>query len=175
VFSQDGKHIVLGSSDNTIGVWDADTGAIVSGPFEGHTGIFSVTFSQDGKCIVLGSDDNTIWVQDTDPGNIISKPPNSGINSVAVSQDCLKMLGRADIFKKGKFNGFQNDTQLENGWILNMPSELLFWVPPWARIGLWWPANTAVIADQSTKLDLSQFVHGTSWTHCRDATHDYLH
>jgi WD40 repeat protein len=37
-FSQDGKHIVSGSEDNTIRVWDAETGDVVSGPFEGHSG-----------------------------------------------------------------------------------------------------------------------------------------
>jgi WD40 repeat protein len=36
-FSQDGKHIVSGSSDSTIRVWDAQTGDVVVGPLEGHT------------------------------------------------------------------------------------------------------------------------------------------
>jgi WD40 repeat protein len=64
-FSPDGKHIVSGSHDKTIRVWDAVTGDIVSGPFEGHTSaVNSVAFSPDGKYIVIGSDDKTIRVWD---------------------------------------------------------------------------------------------------------------
>ncbi|TDL24719.1 hypothetical protein BD410DRAFT_718713, partial [Rickenella mellea] len=52
-------------------------------------------------------------------------------------------------------------------WIMGSDSSLLFWVPPWSRVGLWWPTNTAVIAEGSTHLDLSHFVHGTSWQQCK--------
>ena len=38
VFSPDGKHIVSGSSDKTIQMWDAQTGAQVGNPLQGHTG-----------------------------------------------------------------------------------------------------------------------------------------
>ena len=37
-FSPDCKWIVSGSLDKSIRVWDAETGEMVSGPFEGHTG-----------------------------------------------------------------------------------------------------------------------------------------
>jgi WD40 repeat protein len=36
-FSHDSKQIVSGSSDNTIRVWNADSGQAVSGPFDGNT------------------------------------------------------------------------------------------------------------------------------------------
>jgi WD40 repeat protein len=52
-YSPDGKKIVSGSSDNKIRVWDAETGILVSGPFEGHTDtVWSVAYSPDGKKIV---------------------------------------------------------------------------------------------------------------------------
>jgi WD40 repeat protein len=35
-FSPDGAHIVSGSSDKTIRIWDAATGKVVAGPFEGR-------------------------------------------------------------------------------------------------------------------------------------------
>jgi WD40 repeat protein len=61
-FSQDGKHIVSGSRDETIRVWDSETGDVVLGPLEGHTSfINSVAFSQDGKRIVSGSYRNFSW------------------------------------------------------------------------------------------------------------------
>jgi len=42
-------------------LWDAETGVIVSGPFEGHSEqVRSVAFSPDGKQVVSGSGDKTI-------------------------------------------------------------------------------------------------------------------
>ncbi|KIJ32459.1 hypothetical protein M422DRAFT_184518, partial [Sphaerobolus stellatus SS14] len=35
-FSLDGQRVVSGSRDKTIRIWNADTGQLVSGPFEGH-------------------------------------------------------------------------------------------------------------------------------------------
>ncbi|KAF8547697.1 hypothetical protein OG21DRAFT_1382116, partial [Imleria badia] len=35
-YSPNGRHIVSGSSDKTIRVWNATTGQCVAGPFEGH-------------------------------------------------------------------------------------------------------------------------------------------
>ena len=37
-FSPDGKRIVSGSGDNTVRVWDADTGQPLGEPLTGHTG-----------------------------------------------------------------------------------------------------------------------------------------
>jgi WD40 repeat protein len=74
-FSPDGKCIVSGSSDKTIRVWNADSGAVISGPFEGHTNsVMSVAFSPDGKRIVSGSSDKTIRVWNADSGGVVSGP-----------------------------------------------------------------------------------------------------
>ena len=55
-FSPDGKKIVSGSYDDTIRVWDAETGKEVIQPLEGHSeSVSSVAFSPDGKKIVSGS------------------------------------------------------------------------------------------------------------------------
>ena len=56
-------HIVSGSWDNTIRIWNATTGQSVAGPFQGHTGcINSVAYSPDGNHIVTGSYDCSIKV-----------------------------------------------------------------------------------------------------------------
>jgi hypothetical protein len=58
---------------------------------------------------------------------------------------------------------FNDTAKMDSGWILGSNEELLFWVPPWSRVGLWRPGNTAVIGVQPVKLDFSQFRHGTAW------------
>ncbi|KZP10778.1 hypothetical protein FIBSPDRAFT_200153 [Athelia psychrophila] len=48
-FSPDGQCIGSGSDNTTIRIWDATTGALIAGPFKGHTsGVMSVVFSPDG-------------------------------------------------------------------------------------------------------------------------------
>jgi WD40 repeat protein len=95
-FSQDEKRIVSGSSDNTIRVWDAETGEVVVGPLEGHTAwVNSVAFSQDGKRIVSGSSDNTIRVWDAETGEAVVGPlggHTNWVNSVAFSQDGKRIV-----------------------------------------------------------------------------------
>ena len=62
------KHIVSGSSDSTVRVWDAATGANTS-TLEGHSNdVNSVAFSPDGKHIVSGSSDSTVRVWDAATG-----------------------------------------------------------------------------------------------------------
>ena len=49
-FSPDGKRIVSGSCDNTVRLWDADSGKPIGEPMKGHTNrVYSVAFSPDGK------------------------------------------------------------------------------------------------------------------------------
>jgi WD40 repeat protein len=90
-FSPNGKHIVSGSRDNTIYVWDAVTEEVVSGPLKGHTSfVNSVAFSPDGKHIVSGSTDKTIYVWDTVTGEVVSGPfkgHTDWVTSVAFSPD----------------------------------------------------------------------------------------
>jgi WD40 repeat protein len=93
-FSPDGKHIVSGSSDNTVRVWDAESGQAIGEPLQGHSGsVYSVAFSPDGKHIVSGSDDMTtqftaVW--DAESGQAIGEPlqgHSGGVWSVAFSPD----------------------------------------------------------------------------------------
>ena len=63
--SPDGTRVASGSKDKTICIWDAQTGQLIAGPFEGHTdGVFSVAFSPDGTQVASGSEDKTIRIWD---------------------------------------------------------------------------------------------------------------
>jgi hypothetical protein len=74
-FSPNGKHIVSGSFDKTIQLWDAETGEMLRPPLEGHEGhVRAVTFSPDGKHIVSGSDDKTIRLWDAEAGEMLQPP-----------------------------------------------------------------------------------------------------
>ncbi|KIM87374.1 hypothetical protein PILCRDRAFT_814882 [Piloderma croceum F 1598] len=96
VFSHDGRHIVSGSSDYTIRVWDAETGETVVGPLEGHTNLVnSVAFSQDNKYIVSGSSDSTIRVWDAETGEAVASPlegHTGSVNSIAFSHDGKRIV-----------------------------------------------------------------------------------
>lgn len=62
-FSRDGKLLISGSHDNTVKVWDAETGKSFK-TFRGHDSwVRSVAFSGDGRWVLSGSHDNNarVW------------------------------------------------------------------------------------------------------------------
>ena len=67
-FSADGRHVVSGSADKTIKIWDCETGTCTQ-TLEGHGDwVRSVAFSADGRHVVSGSDDQTIKIWDCETG-----------------------------------------------------------------------------------------------------------
>ena len=66
--SGDGVTIVSGSSDKTVKVWDAQTGACRA-TLQGHTDlVWSVAISGDGTTVVSGSEDQTVKMWDVRTG-----------------------------------------------------------------------------------------------------------
>ena len=70
-FSPDGNTIATGSDDDTVRLWDADTGRSIK-TLKGHTsGVISISFSPDGQTIATGSRDHTVRLWDVDAGRHI--------------------------------------------------------------------------------------------------------
>jgi WD40 repeat protein len=70
-FSPNGRHIVSGSSDKTVRVWDVLSGAEILSPFLHNLPVREVTYSPDGTRIASASVDGTVRVWDvTKPVNV---------------------------------------------------------------------------------------------------------
>ncbi|KAJ7107903.1 WD40-repeat-containing domain protein [Mycena epipterygia] len=101
-FSQDGSRIVSGSNDCTLRVWDAESGALVGGPFE-IGGIYdqvtSAHFSPDGSRIVTGSLDNAVCILDARSGDFVAGPLDghtARVTSVQFSPDASRIVSGSD-------------------------------------------------------------------------------
>ncbi len=92
-YASGGKLIVSGSADNTVKLWDVDTGHLLR-TFIGHSEAISyVSFSPDDRLIVSKAFDNTIFVWDAESGKVkaslIPEDDNSELydTSIIVSPD----------------------------------------------------------------------------------------
>src|SRR5581483_9624134 len=86
--------IVSGSCDNSIKIWDAETGSLLD-TLKGHSGsIYSVAFSFDDRKIISGGSDKCIKIFDADSGSLLNtlNGHTSLINSVAISSDNRKIV-----------------------------------------------------------------------------------
>ncbi|KAJ8589075.1 WD40 repeat-like protein, partial [Rhizopogon salebrosus TDB-379] len=156
--SPDGSRIVSGSHDCTIRVWDADTGKPMGVLLQGHIrSIQSVAISPDGSHIVSGSDDTTIRVWDADTlSQLICFSPNSS-----------HALSSTPLFLQASPTG-SSPCILMQEWIAGPQKQLLLWIPTSLYPLRYAPGNTMVIPnDSALQLDLSCFVHGTSWHKCQ--------
>jgi len=97
--SHDGRRVASGLSDETIWIWDTDTG-ILRQTLKGHTAtVRSVSFSYDGRRLASGSDDSTVRIWDPEVGVLLrtlkiplqmvdeSRGFSPGVTSVAFSHD----------------------------------------------------------------------------------------
>ncbi|EHK21355.1 uncharacterized protein TRIVIDRAFT_10543, partial [Trichoderma virens Gv29-8] len=101
-FSQDEKHLASGSRDNTIKIWDLETGQVVSYVMRGHTKeVTAVAFSRQGH-LASGATDKIIWLWDSERnmsnGMNARKEPNKGypVRCIAMSSDGKYLASSTD-------------------------------------------------------------------------------
>jgi len=171
----------------TIRIWDAESGAAVGKPLEGHTGpVWSLDYSPDGQHIISGSYDKTIRIWDAESGAAVGKPLEGHTGtmlSVAYSPDGGRIVSELSDHTIRVSDAFQhvsiqytfssNPMQPQfyalpdaDGWV-HEEGRLLYWVPPDCRPGLHSHALLTIPRtshDRSVFLDFEDFVYGTSWT-----------
>ena len=90
----DGTRIVSGSSDKTVRIWDAASGAQLQ-VLKGHEGaITAIAVSPDGAYIVSGSFDETVRIWDAVRGTQLRvlQGHEDDVNAVAVSPDSTRIV-----------------------------------------------------------------------------------
>ncbi|MBQ2376397.1 MAG: PEGA domain-containing protein [Bacteroidales bacterium] len=93
-YSPDGTKIISGSYDNTIKIWDANTGQCLK-TLEGHSNwVYSVAYSPDGTKIISGSLGGIIKIWNANTGQCLKtlKGHPECVFSVAYSPDGTKII-----------------------------------------------------------------------------------
>jgi sugar lactone lactonase YvrE len=97
-FNPDGKQVISGSGDNTVKLWDVESGLELKS-LSGHKGsVNSVSFSPDGKLILSGSTDRTIRLWDATSGQELKtlSGHRGSVNSVSFSPDGKLIVSGSD-------------------------------------------------------------------------------
>lgn len=135
-FSPDGKHLALAFSDTTLGLWDAHTHQQIGAFLVGHMEpAVNIAFSLDSKEIITGSRNGEVFVW-TSP-----------------AYDC-PATGKLEYSLH--WDGWARTPEPEQA--------LLFWVPLAYRVAFMSSRHVSVFGAPSTKVDLTNFRHGTRWT-----------
>jgi len=123
-FSPDGNRIVSGSDDESVRVWDAETGEQLR-ELQGHTdSVSSVAFSPDGDQVISGSFDKSVRVWDVETGQQLRELQShtDSVRSVAFSPDGNRIVSDSQDKSVRVWDNLVLDAQWvleEGGWILS--------------------------------------------------------
>ena len=146
-FSPDGKQVVSGSSDETVRLWDAMTGALLQ-TLEGYSGsVRSVAFSPDGKQVASGSRDETVWLWDAVTGALLQTLEGHSdlVASIAFLPDSKAV----------------NTLLMLDNWVVEEDINIL-WLPPDYRstcLAVW--NRTLVLGHSSGRISVLRFKEGS--------------
>jgi eukaryotic-like serine/threonine-protein kinase len=93
-FSPDSQRLATGGEDNTIKIWDVQTGQELQ-TLRGHSGeVYTLAFSADGRWVASGGEDSTVKVWDSHTGKVVrSFRGHTGlVSSVAFSPDGRRLV-----------------------------------------------------------------------------------
>ena len=102
-FSPDNVHVLSGSNDSTVKLWDARAGRLLR-TLQGHSGpVHAVAFAAGGSRLASGSSDMTVRLWDPNTGRLVFTfaGHSDRVNSVAFSPDGTRLLsGSSDATMK---------------------------------------------------------------------------
>jgi len=91
---------VSGSQDDTLRIWDVNTGKTFGDPMKGHTGtVTGVAVSSNGHRIVSSSEDRNLRMWDAATGKPVGQPiagHTQAVNSVSFSPDRHRVVSSSD-------------------------------------------------------------------------------
>ena len=74
-FSPDGRRLATGGEENTVKIWDVQTGQELH-TLRGHSGdVYTVAFSPDGRWVASAGEDSTVKVWDSHTGELRPQLP----------------------------------------------------------------------------------------------------
>jgi small GTP-binding protein len=98
IFSKDGKRALTGANDNTVRLWEVETGARLR-VFAGHKGgVNSVNWSADQRLMLSSSKDKTVRLWDVETGHCqrVFKGHKDNVRGIAWSVDECHFLSASD-------------------------------------------------------------------------------
>ena len=99
-FSPDGRRLASALVDNTVRLWNVDTGEPDGAPLTGHTdALADVAWSPDGHRLASAGDDNTVRLWNADTGQPVGAPltgHTAWLTSVEFSPDGHRLATGGD-------------------------------------------------------------------------------